>query len=82
MSCILPADIVAVAAVVGAPYIAVRRHWDEGERRPNETSGKADDGKKKAVNDDRQEAHTGDQSVAAILQGGSRELARLRDAVK
>ena len=68
--------------ILHANIVAVCRHWDEAERRRNETSRKADDGQGKAGNVHRQEAQAGDQSVAANLQRGSRELARLRDAVK
>lgn len=40
------------------------------------------DSHKKDSNDGKQEAQTRERSVAEILQGESRELAMLRDAVK
>lgn len=74
------ANLVAIAAVVGAPYIAVRRHWN-AEKRIFE---KDDDGssRTKASYDGKQEALAGGRSVAEILRGDSRELTKLRDAVK
>ena len=75
-------NVVAIAAVIGAPYIAVRRHLEEGKTESNETPKKADDSEKKASNNGKQEAQAGERSVAEILRGDSRELAMLRDAVK
>ena len=68
--------------MIGAPYIAVRRHLDEGNVESNETSKKAVNGQKKDSNDGKQEVQAGERSAAEILRGDSRELAMLRDAVK
>lgn len=67
--------------MVGAPYLAVRRQWDEGNG-SRETPSKADDGQKKISNDGKQEAQAERRSVAETLQGDLGELAKLRDAVK
>lgn len=75
-------NLTAIAAVIGASYIAVRRQWDEGNRGQKETCKKADNSQKKASNGSKQETSAGGRSVAEILQGDSRELAKLRDAVR
>lgn len=75
------ANIVAIAAVIGAPYIAMRRHLDDRSRRLGKTSEKVDDGQKKASNDSKKEAQAGGRSVPEIPREDSRELAELRDAV-
>ena len=76
------ADCSAIAAVIGAPYIAVRRHLNEGNEKSNETSKKAVESQKKDGNDGKQEAQAGERSAEEILRGDSRELAMLRDTVK
>ena len=73
------ADCVAIAAVIGGPYIAVRRRWDEGKGGKDERSRETDDVQKKVSTDGKQD---GVGSVERILQGDSRELAKLRDAVR
>ena len=80
MPCTCPhADLVAIAAVFGAPYIAVHRHRDEGNGESNGTASKADDKQGKVGDEGVQVA---EQSVSEILRGDSRELAKLRDAVR
>ena len=72
-----------MAAVIGAPYLAIRRQWDErngnGESNANATLKKPDD-KQRKVEDERKE--DAGLSIAEILRGDSQELAKLRDAVK
>lgn len=75
----------AIAAVIGAPYIATRRLWDERNGESSDTSGRVDESQKKPSNDSndsKEEAKAGAQSVEHILRGESRELAKLRDAVR
>lgn len=78
----LHADPIAIVAVIGAPYVMVCRRWNERHEAPNQTPVMADDSQHKAINNGKQEAKAGDPSIAEILQGDSRELAKLRDAVK
>ena len=75
------ANIIAIAAVIGAPYIAVRRRWDGDDCGPKNTSVKADKNQKKASNDRKQGSQARGRSIADILQGDSSELTKLRDAV-
>ncbi len=69
--------------MIGAPYIAARRHWDEGNKKANDESESRKTGdSQKASNDGKQEARAGERSVTEILRGDSRDLAKLRDAVE
>ena len=82
LSQFLHANLVALAAVIGGPYIAVRRHWDQENGKQKETFETADESPKKAIIDSKHEAQVVGRSVADILRGDSRELEKLRDAVK
>ena len=69
--------------MIGAPYIAARRHWDGGNKKANDESKSRKTGDSQHVsNDGKQEARAGERSVAEILRGDSRDLAKLRDAVE